>query len=78
MRASVRAYAGAIDHDCRSCGAVVGEFCTYVDYRGNPQVRRVPCVSRVEPTAIDVIEDGPPPDVGTVDFGEPRHPRSEV
>ena len=65
---SERAYAGALADRCTSCGAAPGDYCTRADDYGGVHTRRIPCVTRVHPDAIEIDDDEHDP----VDFGEPR------
>lgn len=67
-RICVRSYVGALGVACSSCKAQPREYCTRVDEFGVVHTRKVPCVARVHPSAIDLADDEPSP----VDFSEPR------
>ncbi|TDO15006.1 hypothetical protein EV580_3146 [Mycobacterium sp. BK086] len=64
------AYAGgALDEHCSTCGARSGEPCCRIDERTKARVTRaIPCVARIHPGAIQIIDDT----TVYADFTEPK------
>lgn len=72
-----RAYAGgALNEPCTTCGTKCSEPCTRVDERAKARVTRaIPCITRIHPGAIQIIDDSTPT---YVDITQPRHEQGET
>ena len=68
------AYGLSLNRGCPTCGALAGKPCTRRDDYGNTHTRRCPCLARIHPGDVQIIDDTP----ASVDFAEPRHPRGEI